>query len=78
MKNPTLAKKLEACAVNLPSDYGRKILTIDSSPDVRGYADGIEHNRNLFFADLQVDVGLQQLFIRIFLNLEQPLCFEIN
>ena len=44
-----------------------------------GIADGVERNREPFLADLQGDVGLLQLFIRLLLNLEQmlSLCFDL-
>ena len=38
----------------------------------------VGHLLDLFRADLQVDIGLLQLFIRVLLNLEQMLCFEMN
>ena len=41
-------------------------------------SDGVECHRELFLADLQGGIYLLQLFIRLFLNFERMLCFEMN
>ena len=62
--------------------FGKGIQERHARFGIGGYhciADGVERNGELFLADLQGDVGLLQLFIRLLLNLEQmlSLCFDL-
>ena len=43
-----------------------------------GIADGVEGHGQLFLTDLQGDVSLLHLFIRVFLDLQQMFCFKMN
>ena len=44
MKNPAMAKKLEGEFINLPTDYGYKILAIGNSVGMNEFTDAIVHN----------------------------------
>ena len=41
MKNPALAKKLEDYIMDLPDDYGRKVIEISNSPRMREFSGAI-------------------------------------
>jgi len=46
MKNLAMAKKLEGEFVNIPTDYGNKIMAIGNSVGMYEFADAIVHNIN--------------------------------
>jgi hypothetical protein len=61
--------------------FGKGIQECNTPFGIGGHyriTDGVKRNCEFFLANLQSDIGLLQLFIRGFLNLEQMLCFEMN